>query len=169
MTLVKHLTYSSLAALALAPILRRRVVPFWLAAVLIDVDHPPGMIRRCGLSPLALITFALSFRLPTDREPVGFQMSRPLHHPADPAHGSGQQRRLGHAQGAARRLRDNAEMTAVRWLLAVWQKSSDSEKLGLRESSEKDHGGAESMHQLCPALVRSSPHRGPESLAPPGC
>ena len=82
MTLVKHLKYSSLAALALAPVLRRRVVPFWLAAVFIDVDHIPGMIRRCGVNPIALVRFAFTFRLPPDREPVGFQMGRPLHHPA---------------------------------------------------------------------------------------
>lgn len=81
MTLTNHLKYSTLAAIALAPVLRRRIVPFWLAAVLIDLDHLPGMVRRCGLNPIALARFAFTFRLPAGRAPVGLRMSRPLHHP----------------------------------------------------------------------------------------
>ena len=82
MTLTNHAKYSTGAALVLLPFLRRRTLWFWLAAIFVDLDHLPGMVRRCGLNPLALIRFAVSFRIPAGRDPIGMRMSRPLHHPA---------------------------------------------------------------------------------------
>ncbi|MCL4466713.1 MAG: hypothetical protein M1389_11945 [Chloroflexi bacterium] len=34
-----HVKYSTIAALGLAPLLKRRILSFWAGAVLIDVDH----------------------------------------------------------------------------------------------------------------------------------
>src|SRR5437870_317468 len=84
MTLTNHAKWSALAAAALMPVLRQRVLAFWLAAVFVDLDHLPSMIRRCGLNPLALVRFALTFRFPPGSDPPGLRMARPLHTPLLP-------------------------------------------------------------------------------------
>ena len=84
MTLTNHAKWSAVAALALTPLLRKQALAFWLAAVFVDLDHLPGMVRRCGLDPAALIRFAFTFRFPPGSDPPGMRMARPLHHPLVP-------------------------------------------------------------------------------------
>lgn len=84
MKFTNHAKWSAVAALALTPLLRKQALTFWAAAVFVDLDHLPGMIRRCGLNPVALTRFALTFRFPPGSNPPGMRMARSLHHPLLP-------------------------------------------------------------------------------------
>ncbi|MCX6020492.1 MAG: hypothetical protein NTZ05_01950, partial [Chloroflexi bacterium] len=84
MKLTNHAKWSAVAAVALAPVLRKRSLAFWTAAVFVDLDHLPSMIRRCGWNPIALTRFALTFRYPPGSQPSGMRMERPLHNPLLP-------------------------------------------------------------------------------------